>query len=247
MPRKDPQGSAAGPSTAPASRKSASRGLDSRLIASFGGVASLAAAIILGGVLIKTPDALALPSFARQTGQPCATCHTAFPQLTPYGRRFKLMGYTTGGGLTLDQAPPISLLVLGSFTHTQDNQDSPPTPFTHTNNNPLLQQVSGFYAGQIWGNLGGFIQGTYDGASQHVFLDASDVRYVDTFKFLGFDVLWGLDANNTPTVEDVWNTTPRVHLSFLLLHARPSVLAAGNIARGRPWQPKSSGRASTRS
>ena len=40
----------------------------------------------------------ALPSFARQTGQPCGTCHTDFPALTPYGRRFKLLGYTTGGG-----------------------------------------------------------------------------------------------------------------------------------------------------
>src|SRR6202161_3880373 len=42
--------------------------------------------------------AQALPSFARQTGQPCGTCHTDFPALTPYGRRFKLLGYTTGGG-----------------------------------------------------------------------------------------------------------------------------------------------------
>src|ERR1700684_3491063 len=42
--------------------------------------------------------AQALPSFARQTGQPCGTCHTDFPALTPYGRRFKLLGYTAGGG-----------------------------------------------------------------------------------------------------------------------------------------------------
>src|SRR5690348_11856134 len=42
--------------------------------------------------------AMAVPSFARQTGQPCGTCHTAFPELTPYGRRFKLLGYAVGGG-----------------------------------------------------------------------------------------------------------------------------------------------------
>ena len=42
--------------------------------------------------------ALALPLYARQTGQPCATCHTAFLELTPFGRRFKLGGYTLGGG-----------------------------------------------------------------------------------------------------------------------------------------------------
>src|ERR1700745_4075047 len=45
------------------------------------------------------PPAQALPSFARQTGQPCGTCHTDFPSLTPFGRRFKLRGYTIGGGL----------------------------------------------------------------------------------------------------------------------------------------------------
>ena len=44
------------------------------------------------------PPANALPSYARQTGQPCGTCHTDFPGLTPYGRLFKLGGYTAGGG-----------------------------------------------------------------------------------------------------------------------------------------------------
>jgi hypothetical protein len=58
------------------------------------GVAVLGTLAILG----STESAHALPSFARQTGQPCGTCHTDYPALTPYGRRFKLLGYTTGGG-----------------------------------------------------------------------------------------------------------------------------------------------------
>jgi hypothetical protein len=59
-----------------------------------------AAALLLGALLIVvyTPPALALPSFARQTGQPCGTCHTDYAGLTPYGRRFKIEGYTAGGG-----------------------------------------------------------------------------------------------------------------------------------------------------
>src|SRR6202166_2201946 len=62
--------------------------------------AALAAIVVLAGFLTIgfAPPAQALPSFARQTGQPCGTCHTDFPALTPYGRRFKLLGYTTGGG-----------------------------------------------------------------------------------------------------------------------------------------------------
>src|ERR1700720_478998 len=62
--------------------------------------AAVAAGVVLTGFLTfgLSPPAQALPSFARQTGQPCGTCHTDFPALTPYGRRFKLLGYTPGGG-----------------------------------------------------------------------------------------------------------------------------------------------------
>src|ERR1035437_1224113 len=62
--------------------------------------AAVAIVVVLAGFLTIgfAPPAQALPSFARQTGQPCGTCHTDFPGLTPYGRRFKLLGYTTGGG-----------------------------------------------------------------------------------------------------------------------------------------------------
>jgi hypothetical protein len=58
----------------------------------------LATATIAGAAIGLSQPAQALPSFARQTGQPCGTCHTDYPGLTPYGRLFKLNGYTTGGG-----------------------------------------------------------------------------------------------------------------------------------------------------
>ncbi len=72
----------------------------SRPFGNCGLFAALAIAALLAGFLTIgfAPPAQALPSFARQTGQPCGTCHTDFPGLTPYGRRFKLLGYTTGGG-----------------------------------------------------------------------------------------------------------------------------------------------------
>src|SRR3974390_590502 len=38
--------------------------------------------------------ALAVPSFARQTGMACESCHTVFPELTHFGRMFKANGYT---------------------------------------------------------------------------------------------------------------------------------------------------------
>ena len=60
-----------------------------------------AVAVILTAAFLTisyAPPAKALPSYARQTGQPCGTCHTEFAGLTPYGRRFKIEGYTLGGG-----------------------------------------------------------------------------------------------------------------------------------------------------
>src|SRR5882757_3818619 len=62
------------------------------------GSVGLAVALLFAMLAISDTPAQALPSFVRQTGQPCGTCHTDFPALTPYGRRFKLLGYTTGGG-----------------------------------------------------------------------------------------------------------------------------------------------------
>src|SRR6516164_9958890 len=63
-------------------------------------VIAAAAAVILAALLIigYVSSAVALPSYARQTGQPCGTCHTDFAGLTPYGRLFKINGYTAGGG-----------------------------------------------------------------------------------------------------------------------------------------------------
>ncbi|MGA8585840.1 MAG: hypothetical protein WB715_18755 [Roseiarcus sp.] len=166
------------------------------------GALIVAAAVIAAGVA----PAEALPSYARQTGQPCAACHTAFPELTPFGRRFKIGGYTMGGGDW--KGPPVAAMYMPSFTHTQSNQDSPPAPGLHTNDNLVSQQVSGFIAGQLYGNVGSFIQITSDPTvAGTTFVDASDVRYADTLKLFGKDMIWGLDANNTPTVEDPWNTT----------------------------------------
>ncbi|HLZ66934.1 MAG TPA: hypothetical protein VKQ29_11930, partial [Aliidongia sp.] len=76
---------------------------------------------IAAGVIVLAPRrAQALPSYARQTGQQCAACHNGFPELTPYGRLFKLNGYTFGGGTS--DLPPVAVMNFDSFTHTQTGQ-----------------------------------------------------------------------------------------------------------------------------
>src|SRR3984885_10452571 len=94
----------------------------------------LAAAALLG-----SRRAEALPSYARQTGQQCAACHNGFPELTPYGRLFKLNGYTFGGGQS--NVPPIAAMVIPTFTHT--NSDEPGnTPHYGPNNNADISTAS---------------------------------------------------------------------------------------------------------
>ena len=194
-------------------------------------IAATAAVAFLGYAAFNR--ATALPSFARQTGQPCMACHTAFPELTPFGRRFKLGGYTLGGGEGLeDGKPPIAMMLVPTFTKTARNQDAPPTTDTHTNNNLILQQASVFYGGKIYGNLGAFVQGTFDSASGHVFLDNTDIRYADTAKFAGLDVLYGLSVNNGPTVQDVWNTTPAWGSPYLASTIAPQFGPPGTQIEG---------------
>ncbi|MDR3408100.1 MAG: cytochrome C [Methylovirgula sp.] len=196
--------------------------------------AALGALAIVGlGILIKPQPASALPSFAMQTGQPCAACHTAFPELTPFGRLFKLSGYTAGGGLTNTQAPPLALMIQGpQFEHFQKNLDAPPTPSTSTNDNVVLSQLSLFYGGQIYDNLGAFIQGTYDGVGNSWSIDNTDIRYTRTMKAFGSDLIVGVDVNNNPTVQDVWNTTPAWGLPYISAATGPAFTPPGTMLEG---------------
>src|SRR6478736_2835248 len=65
--------------------------------------------------------AQAIPAFNRQTGQNCVACHAGgqFPELTPYGRLFKLTGYTIG-----QRALPISAMVVASLSKVADTSKS---------------------------------------------------------------------------------------------------------------------------
>jgi hypothetical protein len=222
--------------------------------------AAIAFVVVAAGFLTIgfAPPAQALPSFARQTGQPCGTCHTDFPALTPYGRRFKLLGYTTGGGefrttpfssqagkdaraeyekmlgyvkalptpttpeADKEYVPPVSMMAIAGFTHTQAPTVAPPTDPYRANDNVVLSPFSGFWGGAITENIGAFAQVTYSAPDplsalsgtpadqfKHTWSwDNTDVRYASTAHFGPLDLIYGITANNNPTVQDVWNTTP---------------------------------------
>lgn len=136
--------------------------------------------------------ALAVPSFARQTGMTCSACHTVFPELTPFGREFKLNAYVADNirqikgqtmerreTLSLNSIPPLSVMLQVSYTRTQTAlPDSVVTGALAKDGEVLFpQQVSLFYAGKIADGLGAFMQLTYSGSDDHFGLDNTDIRY----------------------------------------------------------------------
>ena len=164
--------------------------------------------VVLLAASVTTGPAFAVPSFAIQTGQPCAACHIgAFgPQLTPYGRDFKLHGYVASDGR--DHGLPLALTTQSSFTHTLQPQPGGAAPGFRPNDNFAVDQLSLYYAGKIAPKLGAFIELNYDGVAQQAALNNVDIRYASEGELFGQDLLWGITANNNPTVQDPWNSTP---------------------------------------
>ena len=73
-----------------------------KAVTTLAGVAAVSAAMIT--------DAQAVPSFARQTGMACVSCHANnFPALNAFGRAFLSSGYTMRGAAPLVEGEDLSL------------------------------------------------------------------------------------------------------------------------------------------
>ncbi len=175
-------------------------------------------------VLAWSDAAMAVPSYARQTGLACEACHTVFPQLTPFGRIFKASGYTLSNTskvqdvdrvkhylMSLSDTPPISAMVIASTSSAARANDSQSSK-TSTD---FPQQLSLFYSGAITDNVGAFAQVTYDDQSGTFGIDNTDIRFADVTSVFGHDVIYGLSLNNNPTLQDLWNSTPAWGQPFL--------------------------------
>lgn len=182
-------------------------------------------------VAISIQPAAAVPSFAEQTGQPCTACHVGGfgPHLTPFGREFKLEGYTMRAGVAFSN--PISAMAIASYLNTAADQPGPPAPHYGVNNNIALDQISAFVAGGIGDHFGGFSQVTYDGIARSFAWDNLDLRATTHMTIFGDDVLTGLSFNNAPGVQDTWNTLPAWGYPYTGSGLAPAV-TAGTILDG---------------
>ena len=166
-------------------------------------------------------SANALPTFSRQTEQPCSVCHLNVGELTHEGRKFKLMGYTAGKNVL-----PLSITATGSVTKIKSTSSSiAPDIFLAKNDQPIAEDVSLYAAGKYFENMGGYLKWTLSLANtnpiygssgvqtgtkvgQDAFLDTSEVRIANQSTIGGHGVAWGFSVNNAPGVQDLWSTTP---------------------------------------
>ena len=101
-------------------------------------------------------------------------------------------------------------------------------------------------AGKVTDYLGGFIQWSYDNLATtadgtlggHSGADNMDIRAVGKYSAAGAaepDLIYGFTLHNNPTVQDVWNSTPRSD-SRSRLHRSPNAAAATLIDGGLAQQ-----------
>src|ERR1700676_4860034 len=196
---------------------------------------ALTISMVLAGtfvlILLACRDIRAVPSYSRQTGLPCATCHFAPPELNAFGRKFKLDGYvfTTkpevtdekkdhNAALHLLEVFPLSVVFDTSYTATKS-----PQPATQNGNFQLTKEVSLFLAGAWGSHLGSFAQVTYTAQGNHFSWDNTDVRYANKeHELFGKSIVYGVTFNNNPTVEDLWNSTPAWGFPFTASNVAPT-------------------------
>ncbi len=204
----------------------------------------VAAAVIglLFFLAMNPPKAEAVPSYARQTGLACSGCHYTPPELNPAGRRFKLTGYVDRAdetkvlkqddgkkraALDLLGSLPLSVMLETSFTSLKTAQ-----PQTQNGNYEFPQDISLFLSGAWTSHVGSFMQVTYDTQDDHFTSDNTDIRYANKTKAGGKELIYGIDLNNNPTVEDLWNSTPAWGFPFIASDNAPTPNASPFINGG---------------
>ncbi len=195
--------------------------------------------VLLLVAALNPPRALAVPSYARQTGLACSGCHYTPPELNPAGRRFKLLGYVDRGdqtktvtsegkkthaALDLLASLPLSVMLETSFTATKS-----PVPTTQNGNFEFPQDISLFLAGAWTSNVGSFLQVTYNTQDDNFSMDNTDIRYANKTKLRGKELVYGVDLNNNPTLEDLWNSTPAWGYPWMASDVAPTPGAAAII------------------
>ena len=155
-------------------------------------------------------------------------CHVGSfgPQLTTFGRDFKLNGYTMGE--VKNRLQQISAMAFAGFEHTQDDVAQTGSLARFKNNDNIeVDQISLFYAGELLPHVGILGQATYNGVADQLAWDNTDIRYANNMTLSGKNFIYGVTANNNPSVQDLWQTTPAWKFPFVGSALAPTPEAGG--------------------
>lgn len=164
-------------------------------------------------LMLVVQGSWAVPSFSRQTGYECSKCHTVFPELTPYGRQFKLAGFTpvsdSWSSLPTIKKIPVAVLLNPSWGETRNINTPAVMPDSFSDEHKLVAEGTAVYlAGRYYDKVGGLIQYNYNGFEHRPTVTMFDLRYADTTFAGNAEVDYGLSVNNNPTFSDIYNSTP---------------------------------------
>ncbi|MFQ5480027.1 MAG: hypothetical protein ACE5DW_01990 [Thermodesulfobacteriota bacterium] len=218
--------------------------------------------LIMLTVLSLWPDvSWAIPSFARQTGMACNTCHYQhYPSLNAFGRVFKANGFTMVGGQSLVEGDLLSLpAVLNASVVTKirfqktngDNDDSG----TNKGEFQFPDEAALFLAGRVGEHIGFLLEGQMKDAGSSMFASfkapiGMDVKsaHVELVPFTT-DALgpqFAFELLNTGAVRNIRVLEHRKQISAIqfvgLNHAAQGVAFVAYHNTGffsfTPWQPE---------
>ena len=173
-------------------------------------------------VAVKTD---AVPSFARENGTECTTCHTQWPQLNEYGRQFKESGYNLAGsttdiaeGVDLDRSFPISAAVNLRFLDKWFSSDSPNQDLNQGEKQLQVRaghEVEAFFAGRASQDISFFTELTAEdeaGFQPQVEMAAGQYSFMGGVTLTGgYGNVFFADVYNTmrhhPVARRDWNVS----------------------------------------
>jgi hypothetical protein len=122
---------------------------------------------------------------------------------------------------------------MGTLTYTRTNAGQPDLVdegFSANDNKAFEGLIA--YAGAITPNVGAYVQGTYSSAERKFSWEMADIRYANTGTLFGQNFIYGVTLHNSPTLQDVWNSTPATNFPFATSGFAPAP-AAQTMLDGR--------------
>lgn len=185
---------------------------------------------------LASPAVQALPSFAAQTGQQCAACHVGgnFPELTPWGRYFKLSGYTIGRSFWADgrlDHLPGGVFGQAGATWVKQAKDAAGDTLVPNNGDFKAEEGTVYVAGKVTDYAGVFLEYTWgnDYPGWTGGSDIMDARAVAPLTLGGRELLLGVDVNDGPSLQDAWNTVPAWTFPYYTSPTAPGPVASALI------------------